>query len=170
MIYYISDTHFYDEEIIKNSKRPFNSLEEMHSGIIKSWNSRVRDGDLVYILGDFSVGSSEQTANLLEILKGRKILIFGNNDHFLSDPKFLDRYGHLFEKITPYTRIVDSGKNIVLFHYPIAEWDDKYFGTLHFHGHTHNYNPYNCVVKNSYNVCVEKIGYIPRTLNEILNL
>jgi calcineurin-like phosphoesterase family protein len=33
--------------------------------------------------------------------------------------------------------VVYDGHNIVMFHYPIAEWDRMHRGALHFHGHLH---------------------------------
>lgn len=35
MIYYIADTHFGDERIMKLSKRPFSDVDEMNKVLIK---------------------------------------------------------------------------------------------------------------------------------------
>lgn len=52
MIYYISDLHFGHGNIIKLCGRPFQDLEEMNNVLINNWNSKVTNGDKVYIIGD----------------------------------------------------------------------------------------------------------------------
>ncbi len=59
MNYYIADTHFGHNNILRLSNRPFNTIEEMDRTIIVNWNSRVTDRDDVYILGDFSYKREE---------------------------------------------------------------------------------------------------------------
>ena len=58
MNYYISDLHFGHARL--NEKidcRGFESTEQMDEYMIAQWNSRVKDGDHVFILGDLSVSS-----------------------------------------------------------------------------------------------------------------
>lgn len=52
-IFYIADTHFNHSNIIGFDNRPFSSVEEMNETLIHNWNSVVKHGDQVYILGDF---------------------------------------------------------------------------------------------------------------------
>ena len=54
MKYYISDLHLFHENSIKFDERPFGSLDEMHETIKKRWNSKITNGDKVFILGDIS--------------------------------------------------------------------------------------------------------------------
>ena len=49
MKYYISDLHLFHENSIAFDHRPFASLQEMHDTILKNWNDRVTNGDMVYI-------------------------------------------------------------------------------------------------------------------------
>ena len=51
-IFFIADTHFGDERILRYENRPFKSVDEMNSEIIKRWNESVKDDDSVYLLGD----------------------------------------------------------------------------------------------------------------------
>ena len=53
MKYYIADTHFGHENIMKHCNRPFDSVEEMDKTIIKHINEIVGPGDDLYILSDF---------------------------------------------------------------------------------------------------------------------
>ena len=65
MKYYISDLHLFHENAIAFDPRPFASLQEMHDTILKNWNDRVTNGDMVYILGENS------TSVTPSIIKGR---------------------------------------------------------------------------------------------------
>ena len=78
---------------------------------------------------------AREIGNILNNLPGRKILVTGNHDfkniHSSS-------YKKTFAKITSYLEIKDNGRNVVLFHYPIEDWNGKYRGYYHLHGHVHN--------------------------------
>lgn len=55
-IWFTSDTHFGHANIIKYCNRPYKDTEEMNADLIKRWNSTVGKDDLVWHLGDFSLG------------------------------------------------------------------------------------------------------------------
>ena len=46
-------------------------------------NSRVGDGDDVYVLGDFCYRSAQRSGGIWKRLKGRKHLVTGNHDRTL---------------------------------------------------------------------------------------
>ena len=73
--FFIADTHFGDEQIIRYENRPFASVEKMDSTLIEKWNACVAAEDTVYVLGDFSVYGEDKNQEILTELKGRKILI-----------------------------------------------------------------------------------------------
>lgn len=52
MNFYIGDPHLGHEAIIRLRDRPFASADEMDETIINSWNKRVTNADIVFILGD----------------------------------------------------------------------------------------------------------------------
>ncbi len=52
MIFYIADTHFGHENVTVFSGRPYGSMEEMNSDLVRRWNDKVRNTDTVYVLGD----------------------------------------------------------------------------------------------------------------------
>jgi calcineurin-like phosphoesterase family protein len=67
-------------------------------------------------------------------LNGRKILVEGNHDRkILNDPVFRS----CFEEVHKYLWITYEGTQVIMFHYPIAEWDQQHRGSVHFHGHLH---------------------------------
>ena len=47
MIYFIADTHFGHENVIKFCDRPFACADEMNEALISNWNERVNGNDTV---------------------------------------------------------------------------------------------------------------------------
>lgn len=195
MKYYISDMHFFHKNVTKEGNnfdnRQFNSLAEMHQYMKEKWNSKITNGDTVYILGDIAMrGTNEELIALVAQLKGRKVLIKGNHDD-VSDM----RYKNIFEEIYDYKEITDyvdqDAYKLVLSHYPILMWNGQRRGTIHLYGHTHNtyenefyqeclrrLNIENLTrsekcydIVRAYNVgcMMPYMNYEPRTLKEILN-
>lgn len=170
-IFYIADTHFGHDNIRKLSNRPFATVEEMDRTIINNWNNKVKNGDDVYILGDFTY-KGESYKRYLKQLNGHKHLIIGNHD---TKTVKESRGTFDFIEVEHLLEVNDDGTQIVLCHYPLVEWNGYYRNVLHFYGHVHN-NYHNETaryardMKNAYNVGVDVIGFTPRTLDEIINL
>ncbi len=142
MNYYISDLHLFHNNVTRAGKnfddRPFDDLEQMHNLIKEKWNSKVTNGDTVYILGDMAIrGTQEDLIAYVSTLRGHKILVRGNHD----DIRDL-RYKQLFDEICDYKEIQDTlnGETIrvVLCHYPILMWRDQHRGSILLYGHVHN--------------------------------
>ena len=90
MRFYISDPHFYHENLnTKMDNRGFESVEAMNEHMITQWNKKVRKNDEVVILGDFSIEKGEKTNEILHRLNGKKYLIIGNHDRYLKDKKLV---------------------------------------------------------------------------------
>ena len=77
-VFFIADTHFGEDSILRYENRPFLSVEEMDTEMISRWNSAVGAEDVVYHLGDF--GADGREAEVLSALNGVKFLIKGNHD------------------------------------------------------------------------------------------
>lgn len=134
VLWFISDLHFYHKNIIKLTNRPYSSIEEMHESFIKQWNEKVDSLDVVYLLGDVSFGSLNQTVNILERLNGEKHLIVGNHDtHFLKHPEFKE----CFYSVEKYKETKIEDMTICLSHYPMLNWYSQRKGGWMLHGHTH---------------------------------
>ena len=140
MIYFTADLHFNHNNIIKHTGRPFQNFEEMDRALIKNWNQKVRPRDEVYILGDVTMKGPDVAKAAMTQLNGRKYLVRGNHDNFV-DSKGFDP--SIFEWVKDYHRMVYKGQRIMLFHYPIEEWDQMLRGAIHLHGHQHNKPEYN---------------------------
>ena len=50
MVYFTADIHFYHENIINHTKRPFKNADEMNRKIIDNWNNIMKANDEVYNL------------------------------------------------------------------------------------------------------------------------
>ncbi len=136
-IYYISDLHLFhenllhprDESLMKDNmkvRKQFSSVEEMHELIRKNWNEKVTDADTVYVLGDLGMYHADEIADFMNSLNGTKILIKGNVDRWnLKESRELR---HAFADIRSYKGIKDGDDHVVLFHYPIEQWDGYYDG------------------------------------------
>lgn len=170
MVYCTADLHFGHANVIQMERRPFQTVEEMDGVLIRNWNARVRPSDEVYLLGDLTLRGPQYAQEILRQLNGRKYLVRGNHDQFVDRASF-DR--SLFCWIGAYRELRCQGRKVVLFHYPIAEWDQFHRGALHLHGHQHNPPAYNR--ENAargllrYDVGVDANGMAPVSLEEILS-
>lgn len=77
--WFVSDIHFGHRNIITYCNRPYKDIEEMHEAIIKIWNNTVKEGDTVYVIGDFSL-NPRWSKTITPLLNGDKILIVGNHN------------------------------------------------------------------------------------------
>jgi len=139
-IWITSDHHFFHRNIIKYCNRPFNSVSEMNEFMIKKWNEKVGDNDIVLHLGDFAFkGRAREIRNRLN---GTIILIRGNHDYNLTEGE-----GFI---------IVDGSLTIgnkILSHRPLEIIPE---GFINIFGHIHHNKAYSgeCV-------CVEQTNYEP---------
>ena len=133
--YITSDLHFGHKNIIVYENRPYKDVSEMDQKLIEIWNKKVKEDDLVYILGDFSFYDGDGTNNILKQLNGKKILIVGNHDNkFLKDKRFNKE---LFEEIADKKSIKRNKTKIYMSHFPMADWNNRAEGSIHFYGHLH---------------------------------
>lgn len=177
MNFYISDTHFSHVSCLAFDNRPFKTVEEMDSEMIRRWNAVVRNDDHVYILGDFHWGKEPDWIKVLEQLNGQKTLIRGNHD---IDPQKSRRY---FADVKDYKVIDDNGRKIVLSHYPIVCYRNHFYGWYHLYGHVHTSFEFNMMEHDRYlmeqlysepcemyNVgcMLPYMDYTPRTFDQII--
>lgn len=161
---YISDLHLFDKGIIKSSNRPHKNLEEMSTDIIIKWNKKVSKEDIVYILGDVGeIEEVDEVCRILRRLNGKKVLITGNHDR---ETIKVPAFRKCFIQISDYFRVFDSGKKVVMSHFPFEDWEGKKKGVIHLHGHVHKEPLPNR--KNRYNVGADIQDFTPRTLREII--
>jgi len=155
MIYITSDTHFNHQMLIDNNFRPFSSIKQMNTQIIKNWNKKVKKGDIVYHLGDVSLKNKKHfDKKILPKLNGTIIFIRGNHDPI--------NISHIKSIIIQY-----KGKTFELVHNPLNTTfttDYVLHGHFHINGKTNKQISEN---KRFYNVNMEFHKYKPKPINEI---
>lgn len=133
-VWFIADTHFSHQALIHNKYRPFKTIEDHDKTIIDNWNSVVSENDTVFCLGDMFFCDKNKSIEIMNRLKGRKILILGNHD----TRKISYYYGIGFEEV------VTNGEyeGMVLTHKPLGfklvpRALNKESHTFNVHGHIH---------------------------------
>lgn len=145
----IGCTHFGHENIIGLAKRPFASVEEMDAAMIANWNNVVGPQDTVWHLGDFAFRGAP-AEHYERQLNGRLVRIRGNHDE--------PGWG------VPYETVRVNRTKVVLFHFPIEEWDGWWQGSVHLHAHTHAKSFVSAIRRG--NVGADAIGFTPMRLEE----
>ena len=168
MIYYIADLHIGHKNAISFDNRPFRDVKQMEKVILNNWNNKVLPNDDVYILGDVFYHYPDNKRQFIMKLSGQLHLIIGNHDRgLLAESPVIS----LFESVDMIKRIDDNGRVVILCHYPIADWDQKYRGSYHVYGHVHsNVNETTCFMmkqERAINAGCMINGYAPRTLEEL---
>lgn len=166
MNYYTSDSHFQHDRIMEfcSESRPFKSVEEMTEALVNAWNSVVTDKDTVYHLGDFSFGRGstfEIAESIFKRLNGHKNLMIGNHESLGRKLPW--------ESQMHYREIRETGDTkVVLMHYPLEDWNGRFHGAYHFHGHVHSTPSKQFrYVRNRIDVGVDNVGIKPLSFAEI---
>ena len=169
MTYFTADLHFGHANIIKHCNRPFATAEEMDEALIANWNNTVTVRDEVYILGDLTMLPALKAHEYLTRLNGRKYFIRGNHDKFL---KGFEQYESDFDWIKDYFVLRTNTHRLVLFHFPIIEWDQYYRGAIHLYGHVHNSATSAALLQGlkglAFNVGVDVNEFKPVSITEII--
>lgn len=166
LIYYIADTHFGDERVMRLAQRPFTSVNQMNNYLCGKWNAKVGGDDTVYILGDFAF-DDVAAQKIFPLLNGHKHLILGNHDKLNVESL------NMFESINQIVTVFDEGRSVCLCHYPLLSYENSVYGGYHIFGHIHNNQSdlaFN-IVKNIpriYNGGVDVNGFCPVTLDELI--
>jgi calcineurin-like phosphoesterase family protein len=165
MIYFISDTHFFHENIIKFCNRPFKDAEEMNYILIENWQRTVKPEDTVYFLGDFT-WDIDKGIKIWNRLNGRKVFIRGNHDDKFINALFAECGGAINLKITDIFELHHNKTIITMCHYPMVCWNRSHFNAPLLYGHVHSGKiPLSGKVLD---VSVENINYTPISLDEVI--
>ena len=141
-VWFISDPHFGHNNIIKYCNRPFDSVELMDETLIQHWNDNIKNGDIVFCLGDFSLTSNPKTIQILERLNGNKVLIRGNHEKsVLGTEKSRSFFnGGIYDLLDIRViddEVTDGFQDLILCHYPMLTWDKSHRGSWQLFGHVH---------------------------------
>jgi calcineurin-like phosphoesterase family protein len=169
--YYTADTHFSHALMLSPTacNRPFADVRDMDESLIRAWNSVVKPDDVVYHLGDFSMGlhDGDRVHSIFARLMGRKILVLGNHDY--------QRQNRVHPVIASLEwdqppaqqlEITDEGQRVFLCHYPCRTWPGIRKGAWHFYGHTHGEMPHHYRSRDVGVDCPDT-GFAPRSFRHL---
>ena len=146
-IWITSDHHFNHANVMTYCNRDFKNVDEMDEALIDAWNKHVKKDDLVYYLGDFTLGGKSDAERYFLRLNGAirvleypwhhdKRWLQGQLYYSRKHEVVLDRAIVALEHELP-----DFDIPVILCHFPIEEWDRKHYGSIHLHGHSHGNAP-----------------------------
>ncbi len=185
--YFTADTHFGHTNILEYCKRPFATIEEHDEALIANINAIVKEGDILYHLGDFAfthvwsktadkdrTDTGKTIANYREQINCRNIiLIVGNHDPHYKDlspkPELLEHFSqvHIMQRIR--VSFNDERQSIVLAHYAMRTWANSHHGAWHLYGHSHGTLPDDPHAR-SLDCGVDSHDFKPWTLEQIASI
>lgn len=165
-IFFTADHHFFHKNIIKFCDRPFENVEEMNERLILNWNGRIRENDLVYVLGDMVwEGNEQDIQNLLNRLQGK--IIYIPSQEWTHEKVITWPYAKRFMQISPLLTIKHFGIYITLCHYCLRTWPKSHYNHWHLYAHSHgNLNP----IGKSWDSGVDNNNFMPLSLDEIKSI
>lgn len=134
--WFTSDLHLGHQRLCDINFRKFSNSEECDKVMLDNFNSVIKPGDRIFILGDLTINAPyDYVAQWLHNLKGQKIIIQGNHDRRsildkLKEDKIICNW-HSFKgcKCDDYS--------FFLCHFPLADWHCGNDTRIHLHGHSH---------------------------------
>lgn len=184
-VYFCSDPHFGHKNLIKGLSnwekkndpersfdpeklRKFSSVDHMNSTIINNINSVVGINDTLYCLGDWVFGTDEDIFKIRNQIVCKNVhLIFGNHDQDIVTSL---KNQSAFTSAQFYKEIEISKERIVLFHYPIEEWNKCHRGSFHLFGHSHNVKQFRIKNGKKMDVGFDGNDYMPIEWSEVYAL
>ena len=132
MKYFISDTHFGHENILKFGNRPFETLRQMEKTILKNLNTTLEKGDILYHLGDLAWTKEGFDTFFHGLRKDISIFwIAGNHDRRVA------QYASRIIQMVDLKEIKIQKNKTTLCHYPLVTWPSAPYNGWHLYGHIH---------------------------------
>lgn len=125
MYFWTSDEHYGHFNMLRYSKRPFETIEEMNDTLIQNNNEIVSDDDIVVHVGDFTLKSKQEAEKYIKRLKGKHTFLRGSHDYWL--PK----------KAPTMWEMEIEGQYVVACHYCFRVWPKSHYGSYNVYGHSH---------------------------------
>jgi calcineurin-like phosphoesterase family protein len=137
-----ADQHFGHARIIELCNRPFKDVHHMDEELTRRWNECVQPNDVVYVVGDFTLGRRAEW--YAARLNGYISFLPGSHDKWMLEAisrhegdfwKLFGFLGHIHDKLR-----VD-GHKVVLCHYAMRSWPGSFHGSVLLYGHSHGRMP-----------------------------
>jgi len=125
--WFIADLHLEHPPVLHLSGRPFKNIRDMEHTIVTNINNKVKSEDVLFLLGDISLGKKNTWERFLDSLVCKNIiLVIGNHDRWANIPK--DK----IMMIADVVRLRAYGVIFLLSHYPYrCSWFRAFWKRLH---------------------------------------
>jgi calcineurin-like phosphoesterase family protein len=170
-VFFTSDTHFCHANVVEYSERPFRDVVDMNETLIHNWNEVIPKDGIVFHLGDFCFGKSNQWNDVLNRLNGTIHLILGNHDLRMARRDFMARFASVqFE-----TMIHIDKQWIMLNHFPMlcyahSRWDWQLYGHIHTNPRNNKIMPLDrmgMLMSKQYDVGVDNNNFYPVSFRQL---
>lgn len=163
MIWFTADFHLSHQNIIKYCNRPFKNIQEMNSTILSNLESKVKQGDILYFLGDLTF-KTEVALEFFEKFRDIDIhFIIGNHDH----TDVIQLAEEYCKSISRLKEIQIENQPITLCHYALRVWNRSYYNAWQLHGHSHgNLTP----LRFQYDVGMDNNNFYPISFKELKSM
>jgi len=157
-----SDTHFFHNNIIDFSNRPYENVQQMNEHLVANFNDYVGENDISIWVGDIGFKGDGFINELLDQCNGYKILVVGNHDFDHGKIRNLK-----FDEIHLLYTISTPEVDLVFTHYPLRNIKLPWFNL---HGHLHAYPVSTTGHILHHNINCEMQEYRPVELTELIKL
>ena len=134
-VYFSSDLHL-DHQAVLDFGRNFQNLEWMNKYIIDEINIKVKENDLLVLLGDTLMDKKDYTNFLNKLNCDNIIILFGNHCNMGKLYSSLIECDKLFY-IGHYLELNIDKQIVCCSHYPSFNWNYQDKGSISLHGHLH---------------------------------
>ncbi len=173
---FLADTHFGHENILRECRPQYQSIEEMNETLVENINRRMKKTDLLYLVGDVFFRCKTDPAAILERIAPRKLLILGNHDRDWIRKFSEEELSRLFVGVCEQYSLKRNGIELHMQHFPQLSWSrSHYFGqSFSICGHIHNDRSSTVaarlfsLVDGQFNAGADVNGMAPATLEELV--
>ena len=134
-VYFSSDLHL-DHQAVLDFGRKFESLEWMNKYIIDEINIKVKENDLLVLLGDTLMNEKDYTNFLNKLNCDNIIILFGNHCNMGKLHSSLIECDKLLY-IGHYLELSIDKQIVCCSHYPLFNWNYQDQNSFSLHGHLH---------------------------------
>lgn len=130
-VWFSSDLHLGQTNILKYERGQFETIEEMHKSLEEEFAAKLRKNSIFFHLGDFSFMNRRRTKEWRdEHIPCLLYNIDGNHDG--KDIRVISDYQHDVLLVEG-----PDGQKIWLSHYAHRVWPYSHYGSWHLYGHSH---------------------------------
>ena len=157
-VWFVADEHYGHTSILKHCDRPYLTIEQMDMSLIQNHNYVVKNDDIVFHLGDFTLLNNYEKVNekYISKLNGKHIFLKGSHDYWLKDKNAL-----------ALIEVMVNNTHLTLCHYCLRTWPRSHYNSYHLFGHSHGKLP---SIGKSHDVGVDNNEYFPLSFYDICDI